>query len=177
MRILVYAEKVIYNKERFELKFFDHVPTRAKRNYQKIPPGRMIAKISWLSFRKNGVEVDMYEYEGCRGDFGTPVLFASYEPFTSGYHCVTNVFYLPPFGSDLSDYFWKFAERDSKCVVASEPDYRNMVVALLRDEGETFDYCTSAWDLCESLLHSMLGALSCRLAFLQLTFLTGWFSA
>lgn len=158
---------MIYDKERFDLKFFDHELTRAKRNYQEIPAGNIIVKCSWPSFRKNGVEADMYE--ACRDDFGTAVLLASYEPFTSGHHCVTNVFYLPPFGSDLSQYFWKFAERDDKCVVASEPDYRNMVVTLLRDEGETFDYCTSAWDLCESLLHSMLGALSCGLTFLQLT--------
>lgn len=101
-------------------------------------------------------------YDKCRTEFGTPTLFASYEPFTSKYHCITNSYFLPPPGSDLSAYFWNV---DKKSQAASEPDYRSLVITVTRDQGDTLDFATdSPWDLCECLCHSMLGTII-KLAF------------
>ncbi|KLO14766.1 hypothetical protein SCHPADRAFT_299202 [Schizopora paradoxa] len=138
----------------YPLKFLDHEPSRKERNYLDIPSGDLVAKCSWPSYLRCGVEEKVYE--SCRGDFGTPTLYASYEPFTSNHHCMTNSFFLPPPGSNLSVYFFPIWNEET----AREPDYRSLVVSLSRDRGKTIDNCESAWDLCIFLLHSMLGWLS-----------------
>ncbi len=39
------------------------------------------------------------------------------------------------------------------------PDYRALVFSMLEDEGVSFEYCKDAEDLCECLVHSMLGTI------------------
>ncbi len=40
---------------------------------------------------------------------------------------------------------------------ASAPDYRALVISILEDKGVSFIYCKDAVDLCDCLVHSMLG--------------------
>ncbi len=41
----------------------------------------------------------------------------------------------------------------------SAPDYRALVISILEDEGVSFVYCKDAVDLCDCLVHSMLGTI------------------
>lgn len=151
-------QRPIYDLNRYPLKFMDHEPSRASRNYQVIPNDSLIAKCSWLSYLRNGIEGDAFA--ACRGDFGTPTLLASWEPFTKGFACITNVFLLPDPDELLPPCFYALATNGPYSVMANEPDYRNLVVTLFRDRGETLDVCADAEELCRCLLHSMLGAFS-----------------
>ncbi len=97
-------------------------------------------------------------YDSCVGDFGTPDFLSSFQPCTSRGDVICNSIYLPPPGSDLEAYFWKYDNgSESKCEPAKEVDLRYEVIACMKSIGDTLEYCKSVWDLCECLLHSMLG--------------------
>lgn len=161
----VYVTNQFYDSITFAIRFLDHVLLRIERVYLRIPRGKaLIAKCSWPSYLRNGIEAKAFR--ACRGDFGTPTLYASYEPFTPNHHCITNVFLLPDDETEnCGSFHWQFAKGD-KYNMATEPDYRNLVVTLFQDEGRTLEYCKSAWELCLCLLHAMLGTLSQCVAFL-----------
>ncbi len=44
-----------------------------------------------------------------------------------------------------------------KAVKPPTPDYRALVISISEDEGVSFIYCKDAVDLCDCLVHSMLG--------------------
>lgn len=70
---------------------------------------------------------------------------------------MTNVYILPDPDDDFGVYFWAISTSDGYEIAAEEPDYCNLLITLFRDEGETLEFCVTAWDLCECVLHSMLG--------------------
>lgn len=97
-------------------------------------------------------------YYGANGDYGTPVSLSAYEPMSSRGHVLSTSIYLPPPGSNLKDFFWKYYN-DDECKVADEVDYRNETVVHVQTIGDTLEYCTNPWELCVCLLHAMLGTL------------------
>jgi len=99
-------------------------------------------------------------YRACNGDYGTPDFISAHEPLTSRGDVYSNAIYLPPPGSNPESYFWKFAEKDALCIAATDVDVRNKVISFIKSIGNSLECCVSAWDLCECLLHSMLGWLS-----------------
>ncbi len=135
--------------------FYDDVSTRDERDYGIFSPGDAIGKVAWPTLRRRGVEASMYR--ACNGDYGTPDFISAYEPLTSRGDVYSNAIYLPPPGSNLESYFWKFAEKDPHCTAATEVDVRNKAISFIKSIGDSLEYCVSAWDLCECLLHSMLG--------------------
>ncbi|KLO14918.1 hypothetical protein SCHPADRAFT_996286 [Schizopora paradoxa] len=126
------------------------------RVYRLIPRGRNpVVKCSWSTHHRNVIEARAFS--ACRGDFGAPVLFASYEPFTNNHLCTTNVYLLPDPGVISEACFRVITSRNDFAKHAEELHSRNFSVSLLRDEGKTLEFCESAWDLCECVLHAMLG--------------------
>ncbi len=139
----------------YECAFYDDVLTRDERAYGIFPPGDAIGKVAWATLPRRGVEESMYR--ACNGDYGTPDFISAHEPLTSRGDVYSNAIYLPPPGSNLESYFWKFAEKDALCIAATDVDVRNKVLSFIKSIGNSLECCVSAWDLCECLLHSMLG--------------------
>jgi len=119
-------------------------------------PPTVVVKCSWPNVEKEKVEPNMYA--ACEDAFGAPKALMSFAACFPEGHPMCNSIFLPPEGEDLKNYHWNvfsYQEEDRPKVV----DCRTLWITVLVNEGQNLDECFDASDLCECLLHSMLGML------------------
>ncbi|KAJ3873037.1 hypothetical protein F5051DRAFT_478640 [Lentinula edodes] len=95
-------------------------------------------------------------FSACTGDFGSPDHIMSFEACYEDGSPVSNSVFLPSANDNLENVFWNLHVAKPP-LVYPKPDFRPLCFSLTRDEGETLENCTSAFELMECLLHSMLG--------------------
>ncbi|KAK7002067.1 hypothetical protein R3P38DRAFT_2557356, partial [Favolaschia claudopus] len=91
----------------------------------------------------------------CSGLFGLPITQTWFQAcFKSGRPVSSALFEPTENGNDTSVH-WSFS-KDSK--VNPDPDRRPMIICIMKEEGMSLERCAGAEDLCESILHALLGA-------------------
>ncbi|KAJ4483014.1 hypothetical protein C8J55DRAFT_559832 [Lentinula edodes] len=113
-----------------------------------------VLKGSWPQAAKRNLEARMFS--ACTGNFGSPDHIMSFEACYEDGSPVSNSIFLPSANDNLENVFWNLHGAKSP-LVYPKPDFRSLCFSLTRDEGETLENCTSAFELMECLLHSMLG--------------------
>ncbi|KAJ3846094.1 hypothetical protein EV368DRAFT_89564 [Lentinula lateritia] len=113
-----------------------------------------VLKGSWPQAAKRNLEARMFS--ACTGNFGSPDHIMSFEACYEDGSPVSNSIFLPSANDSLENVFWNFHGAKPPPVYP-KPDFRSLCFSLTRDEGETLENCTSAFELMECLLHSMLG--------------------
>ncbi|KAK6988837.1 hypothetical protein R3P38DRAFT_3442984 [Favolaschia claudopus] len=93
----------------------------------------------------------------CSGLFGLPITQTWFQAcFKSGRPVSSALFEPTENGNDTSVH-WSFS-KDSK--VNPDPDRRPMIICIMKEEGMSLERCAGAEDLCESILHALLGWLA-----------------
>ncbi|KAJ3805956.1 hypothetical protein F5876DRAFT_81210 [Lentinula aff. lateritia] len=118
---------------------------------------RGVLKGSWPQVAKRNLEARMFG--ACTGDFGSPDHIMSFEACYADGSPVSNSIFLPSANDSLENVFWNLHSAKPPPVYP-KPDFRSLCFSLTRDESETLENCTSAFELMECLLHSMLGWLN-----------------
>ncbi|KAJ7889100.1 hypothetical protein B0H14DRAFT_3855828 [Mycena olivaceomarginata] len=92
----------------------------------------------------------------CSGLFGLPITQTWFQGcFKSGRPVSSALF--EPTENEKDTLHWAFS-KDNK--VSPNPDRRPMIVCVMEEEGMSLERCASAGDLCESILHALLGWLA-----------------
>ncbi|KAJ3849117.1 hypothetical protein EV368DRAFT_47967 [Lentinula lateritia] len=115
---------------------------------------RAVLKVSWPQAAKRNLEARMFS--ACTGDFGSPDHIMSFEACYEDGSPVSNSIFLSSANDNLENVFWNLHGAKPP-LVYPKTDFRSLSFGLTRDEGETLENCTSAFELMECLLHSMLG--------------------
>ncbi|KAJ3806094.1 hypothetical protein F5876DRAFT_69232 [Lentinula aff. lateritia] len=123
------------------------------RDWSQVKDGAVL-KVSWPQAAKRNLEARMFS--ACTGNFGSPDHIMSFEACYEDGNPVSNSIFLPSANDNLEDVFWNLHGAKPP-LVYPKPDFRSLCFSLTRDEGETLENCTSAFELMECLLHSMLG--------------------
>ena len=130
-------------------------PSRCMITQQPITPVQenrvFVVKCSWPTQAKRKLEPALYQ--ACAGQFGTPLHIVSFEACHKDKAPISNSIFLPP--DAQSGKVWKVW--GNKSSDPTDPDMRSLWVSVLADEGCSLETCTEAWDLCECILHAMLG--------------------
>ena len=114
----------------------------------------VVVKCSWPTKAKRAVEPNLYE--ACSGEFGTPSHLLSYEASYEKDFVMSNSIFLPH--ESRPGDIWKVWDLQPQIPQSPPaPDFRSLWVTVVQDEGVRLECCENAWDLCESVLHSMLG--------------------
>ncbi|KAI0744468.1 hypothetical protein C8Q76DRAFT_851494 [Earliella scabrosa] len=115
----------------------------------------LVIKYSWATDAQRGLEAQVYKT--CNGAFGTISHLYSFEACHPDGSPISNAIFLPPQDS-LQDHHWPLPSwRQAPSTRDSD---RRLCVSVFGEEGQSLEYCESAWDLCECILHCMLGWLS-----------------
>ncbi len=159
----------------------DYIPNFPGRPYQlredqvEIEP--TILKCTWSPLTKTTLEKEAYE--ACSGEFGTPQQLVWFEAPFREHHLMTNelfldggtAFALPKDPTSTTESALS-AERDeggstelreiAKTSVETKhsPDRRALIISAVADEGMNLENCIDGDDLCDCLLHAMLGMAS-----------------
>ncbi|KAJ3888429.1 hypothetical protein GG344DRAFT_67980 [Lentinula edodes] len=123
------------------------------RDWSQVKDGTVL-KVSWPQAAKRNLEARMFS--ACTGDFGSPDHIISFEACHEDGSPVSNSIFLPSANDNLENVFWNLHGAKPPPVYP-KPDFRSLCFSLTRDEGETLENCTSAFELMECLLHSILG--------------------
>ncbi|KAJ7856506.1 hypothetical protein B0H14DRAFT_3864980 [Mycena olivaceomarginata] len=92
----------------------------------------------------------------CSGLFGLPITQTWFQGcFKSGRPASSALF--EPTENEKDTLHWAFS-KDNK--VSPNPDRRPLIVCVMEEEGMSLERCASAGDLCESILHALLGWLA-----------------
>ncbi|KAF8831001.1 hypothetical protein HHX47_DHR1000155 [Lentinula edodes] len=106
-----------------------------------------VLKGSWPQAAKRNLEARMFS--ACTGNFGSPDHIMSFEACYEDGSPVSNSIFLPSANDNLENVFWNLHGAKSP-LVYPKPDFRSLCFSLTRDEGETLENCTSAFELMES---------------------------
>ncbi|KAJ7232985.1 hypothetical protein B0H12DRAFT_1144545 [Mycena haematopus] len=92
----------------------------------------------------------------CSGLFGLPITLNWFQACYTSRRPVSSALFEPT-AHERDTSHWLI----SKGYTASpKPDFRPMIVCVMQEEGMSLEQCASAEDLCESVLHALLGWLS-----------------
>ncbi|KAJ7479312.1 hypothetical protein B0H11DRAFT_2280857 [Mycena galericulata] len=92
----------------------------------------------------------------CSGLFGLPITQNWFQGcFRSGQPISSALF--EPTNNEKDTRHWAISKNNK---VSPNPDHRPMIVCVMEEEGMSLEQCTSAGDLCESILHALLGWLA-----------------
>lgn len=121
-------------------------------------PSKLVVKCSWPNSAKEDIEPSMYA--ACVNAFGTPQSLGSFVACYRDNQPMCNSIFLPPNGDDVNKYHWAvFNSREKSTPIPKAVEPRMLWITVLTDEGRSLDECSDALDLCECLLHSMIGRL------------------
>jgi len=98
-------------------------------------------------------ELEANVYVKCHGEFGIPAHVMSFEVKTEGGWAFSNSYLFPRPGEENTSFQPLLGSKWER----EAPDFRSLWITIFEDEGVSLDHCTSAWDLCECLVHGMLG--------------------
>ena len=109
----------------------------------------------------------------CSGLFGLPITQTWFQGcFKSGRPFFSVLF--EPTENEKDTLHWPVYS-DGK--VSPNPDRQPMIVCAMKEEGMTLEQCASAQDLCESILHALLGTLGTLVSSISMFFIClqgGW---
>ncbi|KAJ7223091.1 hypothetical protein GGX14DRAFT_657162 [Mycena pura] len=92
----------------------------------------------------------------CSGLFGLPITQTWFQGCFKSGRPVSSVLFEPT-ENEKDTLHWPVY---SESKVSPNPDRRPMIVCAMKEEGMTLEQCASAQDLCESILHALLGWLA-----------------
>jgi hypothetical protein len=131
-------------------------------------------KASWQPERKYHLEPEMFGR--CQNAFGLPKLLKGGEARGTDGRVLSNRIFLPDDEEEIKKRFWPlFTFKKRKAEPPTMVDHRILTYTLTEDEGTTLAACKTPWELCESLLHAMLGWLPLHSRNpAALTYISGW---
>ncbi|KAF8204278.1 hypothetical protein K438DRAFT_2098551 [Mycena galopus ATCC 62051] len=92
----------------------------------------------------------------CSGLFGLPITKTWFQGcFKSGRPVSSSLF--EPLENEKDRYHWAMPQDLN---LSPMPDHRPMIVCVMQEEGKSLEECLSAEDLCDSILHALLGWLA-----------------
>ncbi|KAJ7507201.1 hypothetical protein B0H11DRAFT_194572 [Mycena galericulata] len=119
-------------------------------------PATCVVRISSPKTSGPGPLNEIAMASACSGLFGLPITQNWFQGcFRSGRPVSSALF--EPTNNEKDTLHWAFSKNNE---VSPNPDHRPMIVCVMEEEGMSLEQCTSAGDLCESILHALLGWLA-----------------
>ncbi|KAH8834186.1 hypothetical protein DL96DRAFT_484677 [Flagelloscypha sp. PMI_526] len=113
-------------------------------------PAEFIVKIASPSRTQEGCE--MQALSACSGLFGLPTLLLCFQATFKSGRPVSNAFLFPVEDDRAACHLAPFSTS-----LPEADDVRPLIVIITVEEGVSLELCEDAWDICECILHGLLG--------------------
>ncbi|KAH8795200.1 hypothetical protein DL96DRAFT_1723412 [Flagelloscypha sp. PMI_526] len=113
-------------------------------------PAEFIVKMASPTRTQEGCE--MQALSACSGLFGLPTLLLCFQAAFKSGRPVSNTFLFPVEDDRAACHWTPFGTS-----LPEADDVRPLIVIISLEEGVSLELCEDAWDLCECILHGLLG--------------------